>query len=45
VSAEDIMTAQLSACILDIKDAADGMAMAVAALLKSEPIPPIQFFG
>lgn len=45
VSAADIITAQLSTGILDTKDAAEGMAIAAAALRKGEPIPQIQFSG
>jgi hypothetical protein len=45
VSAADIISTQLGAGILDTKDGAEGMAIAVAAVRKREPIPKIQFSG
>jgi hypothetical protein len=45
VSAADVITAQLTAGILDTKDGAEGMAAATAAIQKGEPIPQIQFSG
>lgn len=45
VAAADRITTQLGAGLLDTKDGAEGMAIAVAALRKHEPIPRIQFSG
>lgn len=45
VSAADVITSQLAAGILDSKDGAEGMAIAVAAVRKHEPIPKIQYSG
>jgi enoyl-CoA hydratase/carnithine racemase len=45
VSAADIINAQLGAGLLDTRDGAEGMAIAVAAVRKHEPIPKIEFSG
>lgn len=45
VSAADLITTQLGAGLLDTKDGAEGMAIAVAAVRKHEPIPKITFSG
>ncbi|RWC50584.1 MAG: enoyl-CoA hydratase/isomerase family protein [Mesorhizobium sp.] len=45
VAAADIISTRLGAGILDTKDGAEGMAIAVAAVRKHEPIPKIQFAG
>ncbi len=45
VSAADLINTQLGAGLLDTKDGAEGMAIAVAAVRKHEPIPRIQFSG
>lgn len=45
VSAADLINTQLGAGLLDTKDGAEGMAIAVAAVRKHEPIPKIRFSG
>lgn len=45
VSAADVITTQLVKGILDTKDGAEGMAIAVAAVRKHQPVPKIEFSG
>ncbi|QDE37743.1 enoyl-CoA hydratase/isomerase family protein [Luteibacter pinisoli] len=45
VTAADAITTQLAKGILDTKDGAEGMAIAVAAVRKHQPVPKIEFSG
>jgi enoyl-CoA hydratase/carnithine racemase len=45
VSAADVITTQLARGILDTKDGAEGMAIAVAAVRKHQPVPKVAFSG
>lgn len=45
ISAADVITTQLVKGILDTKDGAEGMAIAVAAVRKHQPVPKIEFSG